>query len=106
SSARRNASHRRSSWSAAGVPVGCGRCASGAPRTTSSATARPTSPSSPAPSGERTRTHAHRVLEGKASSELLTREELERRLVELFGVFVKARVRQVLEDHELGVLDA
>ncbi len=38
--------------------------------------------------------------------ELLAGEELERGSVERFGVFVQAGVGEVLEDHELGALDA
>ncbi len=38
--------------------------------------------------------------------ELLAGEELERGPVELFGVFVQAGVGEVLEDHQLGTLDA
>jgi len=41
------------------------------------------------------------IGEGCAPLELLSREELERRRVELLGVFVKAGVGEVLEDEEL-----
>jgi hypothetical protein len=37
---------------------------------------------------------------------LLSDQELERGLVEPFGVFVQAGVREVFEDYKLGTLDA